>query len=457
MNYIMHLLKIVLILILLNLLAGCKKDSAVNQIIDTATDSTAGLQIDDIVIYEVNLRAFSADGDFQGVIERLDHIKSLSVNVIWLMPVHPIGKVKSVNSPYSVRNYYEINPEFGTLADFKQLVETAHDMDMRVIMDWVANHTAWDNPWIENRSWYTQNDAGEIIHPPGTNWQDVADLNYDNDSLRLAMIDAMQYWVKTADIDGFRCDAADFVPYDFWRQAIDSLEQIPDKTLFYLAEGARNNHFDAGFHVNFGWDFYGALKSVFIDRVNAAWLYTTHINEYENIPGGKHKLRFTTNHDESAWDATPVELFGGRQASIAAFIIAAYFDGVSLIYGSQEVGVADNIPFFSNQPIDWTQNPDMLDKYQQVMTFYGASSALRSGSIAYFNHNDIFSFKKTTATDTALVIVNTRNRTVNYSLPAKIKNSDWLDAFDDTEVVLESEMQFQPYQYLLLKNKSENR
>ncbi len=456
MKYLTNLLKIVLILTLLNFLAGCKKDNAVNQFEDNNDNSTAGLQIEDIVIYEVNLRAFSAEGDFHGVIERMQHIKSLGVNVIWLMPIHPIGKVKSVNSPYSVRNYYEVNPEFGTLEDFKQLVETAHDMDMRIIMDWVANHTAWDNPWIENRSWYTQNAAGEIIHPPGTNWQDVADLNYDNDSLRLAMIDAMEYWVETADIDGFRCDAADFVPFDFWRQAIDSLEQIADKKLFYLAEGARNNHFDAGFHVSFSWDFYGALKSVVIDKVDADWLYTTHINAYENIPDGKHKLRFTTNHDESAWDATPVKLFGGQKASLAAFIIAAYLDGVPLIYGSQEVGVEDNIPFFSNQPIDWTQNPDVLNAYQQIMTFYDASAALQSGSIAYFNHSDIFAFQKNAATDTTLIMVNTRNRNINYALPSQIKNSDWTDAFDDTEIPLESELQFQSYQYFLLKNKSAN-
>ncbi|MFH1213583.1 MAG: alpha-amylase family glycosyl hydrolase, partial [Candidatus Neomarinimicrobiota bacterium] len=268
-------------------------------------------------MYEVNIRAFSSTGTFQGVIDRLDSIKALGINTIWLMPIYPIGVKNSVNSPYCIKNYTEINPEFGLLDDFKTLVSEAHEKNMAVIIDWVANHTAWDNPWITNKSWYTQDEDGIIIYPAGTNWQDVADLNYSNQDMRKEMIKSMKYWIETADIDGFRCDAADYVPYNFWAQAIDSLYTI-GKYLILLSEGSRNDHFTAGFQMNYGWDFYYNLVNVFNDDYSVTTIYNTHNTEYKNIPEGKHKLRFTTNHDESAWNETPVILFNGKKGALAA-------------------------------------------------------------------------------------------------------------------------------------------
>ncbi|MBK7031603.1 MAG: hypothetical protein IPH45_21480 [Bacteroidales bacterium] len=184
----------------------------------------------DIVMYEINERAFSVAGNFQGILPRLDSIKTLGVNVIWLMPVHPIGSINTVNSPYCIKNYREVNPEYGTLEDLRTLVREAHTRNMAVILDWAANHTSWDNPWIQHKSWYTQDQYGNIIHPAGTNWQDVADLNFSNDTMRLEMIRCLKYWILTANIDGYRCDAADFVPYSFWKQAIDTLRNIPAMT-----------------------------------------------------------------------------------------------------------------------------------------------------------------------------------------------------------------------------------
>ena len=175
---------------------------------------------ENIVLYEVNLRAFSSAGNLQGVIDRLDNIRSLGVNVIWLMPIHPQGQLNGVGSPYAVRDYKAVGSEYGTLQDLRRLTTLAHERGMAVIMDWVANHTAWDNPWIRNRDWYTQNNSGTIIHPAGTNWQDVADLNYAKADMRQAMIDAMQYWVLEANIDGFRCDYADGVPAFFLERGI---------------------------------------------------------------------------------------------------------------------------------------------------------------------------------------------------------------------------------------------
>ena len=292
---------------------------------------------EDIVMYEVNLRAFSPNGDIQEVIDKLDHIKNIGVNVIWLMPIHPIGAINSVNSPYSVKDYKSIGTEYGTMSDLRKLTDEAHKKNIAVIMDWVANHTSWDHKWIVNKDWYTQDASGNIIHPAGTNWQDVADLNHESTAMQNAMISAMKYWVWEANIDGYRCDYADGVPREFWERALDTLFAIPNKDYVFLAEGGRKDHFDAGFDLTFGWDFFYKLISIY-NGAQASELYSTHSSKYRNIPEGKHILRYTTNHDESAWNATPMVLFNGQDGALTASVAAVYMGGVPLIYGSQEVG-----------------------------------------------------------------------------------------------------------------------
>ncbi len=406
---------------------------------------------EDMVMYEVNERAFSPTGNFQGIIDRLDSIKALGVNVIWLMPIHPIGITRTVNSPYCIRNYKEVNAEFGSLGILRDLVSQAHQKNMAVIIDWVANHTAWDNPWISNTSWYTQDGAGNIVIPPGTNWNDVADLNFNSNDMRLAMIKAMKYWVLAANVDGFRTDAADMVPFDFWKQAIDTLNNMPGRNLILLAEGGRGDHFNAGFQMNFAWDFYNTLKNVFGSNGAASTVFTTNTNEYNGIPAGKKKLRFTTNHDESAWDATPITIFNGKAGALAAEVIAAYLNGVPLIYSSQEVGRATTVPFFSNSPIDWTQNYDMKAAYKNIFAFYTSSNALRRGTVTSFANNDVVCFTKTSGAEEVLVMVNTRNNTVNYTLPSSLATTSWTNAFDNSAVNLSTNYSFGAYQYVVLK------
>jgi hypothetical protein len=212
------------------------------------TPFTAVPNRQDAVIYQVNMRAFSAQSNFQGVIARLDSIKALGANVVYLMPIYPVGTVNSVNSPYSVRDYRAINTEFGTLTDLRALVDGAHSRNMSVMLDWVANHTAWDHPWISTHSdWYVKNSSGAIISPPGTGWNDVAQLDYTNSAMRLEMIRSLKYWVYTANVDGFRFDYADGPPATFWRQAIDTLRAISTHNLLLLAEGNRSDHFSSGF------------------------------------------------------------------------------------------------------------------------------------------------------------------------------------------------------------------
>ena len=405
----------------------------------------------DIVMYEINLRAFSVNGDLPGVIQRLGDLQNLGINVIWLMPIHPIGDLKSVNSPYLVKDFKAVSSEYGALKDLRKLVEEAHKRGMAVIMDWVANHTAWDNAWLNNTSWYTQDGDGNIVHPPGTNWLDVADLNFDNTIMRASMIDAMKYWILEANVDGFRCDYADGVPFDFWKQAFDTLRSIPSRDLIFLAEGDRSDHFEAGFDINFGWDFYGALKGVFVNQ-SANRMWNVHNDEFQNVSGNNQFLRFTTNHDESAWDATPMTLFNGKEGALAASTISIFMGGVPLIYTGQEVGRLSTLPFFSNSPINWNANQDMLQEYEALLGFYNQSATARKGSNTNYPDVDVVAFKKALNGDEVLVITNTRNQQVSFQVPSALQNSTWTNPFDSSSVLLGSTLILDKYQYLILED-----
>lgn len=406
-------------------------------------------EIEDIIMYEINLRAFSSTADIQGIINNLEHIEALGVNVIWLMPIHPIGQIKSVNSPYSVKNYKEVGTEYGTIEDLRKLTDEAHSRGIAVIMDWVANHTAWDNEWIENTSWYSQDQNGSIIHPPGTNWMDVADLNFNNKEMRVAMIDAMQYWVYEANIDGFRCDYADGVPFNFWQEAWQAMDSIANRNFIFFAEGTRDDHFAAGFDLNFGWQSYGAIKDVFNGQ-NANKVFTANEEEYHNLASNKHWVRFTTNHDESAWDATPVVIFDGIDGAIAASVMSIFTGGVPLIYGSQEVGTSSNIPFFSNSAINWDSNPEMLDAYRKILQYYSSSQVARVGHNTVFQHQDVACFKKSTSNAEIVIMVNLRNSAISYTLPSALQNTTWTNAINQNNISLKEEITLAPYQFFIL-------
>lgn len=411
-------------------------------------------QTSEIIMYEINTRAFGPGSDFQAVISRLDEIKKLKVNVIWLMPVHPIGEINSVNSPYSVEDYKKINPEFGNIDDFKLLVEEAHKRNIAVIMDWVANHTAWDNPWIENKSWYTQDGSGNIIHPPGTNWLDVADLNFDNMDMRSNMIDAMQFWIDETNIDGFRCDAADMVPLDFWSQALSSLNENTERSLILLAEGARKDHLSAGFQMIYGWNFYSSIKQVFSTELLPKMLNVMHISEYAGMPDGSRRLRFTTNHDESAWDATPIQLFGGVQGALSASVISTFMGGTPLIYGSQEVGEANTIPFFSPSTIDWTQNPQMLAEYKLMNTFFQESNTARQSDLVYIEHGQVVAFMKFSSEGKMLVLAHTREQEVTFAVPDSLQDISWTNVMSGQNYELPENLILSDYNYLILNSNS---
>ena len=398
-------------------------------------------------IYEVNLRAQSSEGNLQGVISKLQHIKDLGTNVIWLMPIYEQGITNSVNSPYCIKDYTKVSPEYGTLSDLRALTDQAHALGMAVIMDWVANHTSWDHPWItEHPEWYTQNSAGQIIIPPGTNWNDVADLNFDQVAMRNAQIEAMKYWVLEANVDGYRCDYADGVPFDFWNEAINQLRALPNRDLLMLAEGTRTDHYQAGFDLTYGWNYYTALKNVW-NGASSSTLTTTHQLEYGNIPAGKGKVRFTTNHDESAWDASPMSLFNGKNGVLAASVVNIFSGAVPLLYTGQEVGKTGTTPFFSNTTINWAANQDMLAAYQKIYSVYQTNTAARSQTVsAYQLSNDLICWKKTNGSSSVLILVNVRNTTINVNLPP-ILAGNFVNLITNQNETVGTSLSLTPYAY----------
>ena len=405
----------------------------------------------DIVMYEINPLAFSAGKNIQGIINRLDNIKALGINTIWIMPIYPVGAVNSFGSPYCVKDFKAVKSSLGTLADLKNLIELAHTRKIAVILDWVANHTAWDNQWIyDHPSWYTHNASGQIISPAGTNWNDVADLDFSNQSMRLAMIDAMKYWVTNANIDGFRCDAADYVPYDFWLQANIALKAIPDKNLILLAEGNRADHFSAGFQINFAWDYLNSVKNVFgVNKTAVSSLFTTNNNEYAAVPTGKQKLRFTTNHDESNI-ASPISVYGSKNGAIAASVITTFLKGVPLLYCGQEVGVNSTAVYNGANTIDWSANSEMLEAYQNIMSFYTASTTARYGNLTTYPDANVAVFQKSTATEQVLFLVNARTASQTLSIPAALQGN-WNNALTGEAITLSGSVLLTGFQYMILK------
>lgn len=411
-------------------------------------------EVADVVLYQVNPRVFAPSNSIQAIIGRLDSIEDLGVNMLWIMPIYPIGEEKSKNSPYSVRDYKAVAPEYGTVDDLRMLVESCHERGMGVILDWVANHTAWDNDWVKQHpDWYTHDSTGNIIFPPGTDWTDVADLNYDNKDMRAAMIDAMRYWVDSVGVDGFRCDVADQVPVDFWTDCINTLRAAAKpRNLIMLAEGANPDNFKAGFDLNYAWEFMGAIAQVMKGEARVNKLVSVDKNEYKDLPPGKFKLRFTTNHDESTKE-TPVKLYGGKEASMAAFVATTMLHGGMLVYGSQEVGYPEPINFFKYVPVNWDANPGMRDEYKKLITVYNDHPALRSsGQVVTYDddENNVLCVDRVLNNDNVLVFVNVRDIACSTEVPVMWSNQTVDNLMTGGQMQLGRRITLKPYQYLLL-------
>ncbi|MDQ3064326.1 MAG: alpha-amylase family glycosyl hydrolase, partial [Acidobacteriota bacterium] len=255
--------------------------------------------VKDAVIYEIYPRQYSQKGDFNSITSDLDRLKNLGVTVLWLMPIHPIGKEKSkgtIGSPYAVKDFYAINPDYGTKADLQKLINEAHRREMKVIIDVVANHTAWDSVMMKNKSFYTQDKTGNII-PPVADWKDVADLNYDNAELRKYMIEMLKAWIRDYDLDGFRCDVAGFVPTDFWETARAEVDKIKPN-MIWLAEWESPDLLVKAFDLDYSWANHSALMNVLQGNVSASEIRKVWEADRAKMPKGALRMRFSDNHDE---------------------------------------------------------------------------------------------------------------------------------------------------------------
>lgn len=378
-------------------------------------------------LYEVFVRDFSPEGDFQGLIAGLDRIQSVGAEVVWLMPIYPIGEAErkgTLGSPYSVRDYRGINPRFGTAADLRELVDSVHARDMMLILDWVPNHTAWDHHWIEEHpEYYARNEAGEMTVPRDlegnlTDWTDVVELDYSNPDLRRAMIDAMKYWVTEFDVDGFRVDVAGHIPAEFYREAIPELREASDSRLLMLAEWGELWLHDVGFELTYPWSSYHRLKQVWAGNP-AVEFVGEEIEELAGMPEGGYRMRMTTNHDETAWDEPPVTLFGGSAGARAAFVAMALLPGPPLLYNGQAVESPQELPLFEREPVEWDQPgaDEARAFYRQVIDLSKTHPALNAGDLqlVYTDaENDVIAYSR----DNVVVLVNARDQPVTVTVDA---------------------------------------
>jgi glycosidase len=368
----------------------------------------------DGVIYEIFPRAFSAAGDFNGITSSLDRLKTLGVNILWLMPIHAIGQEKkkgSIGSPYAVRDYYSLNPDYGTKEDLRRLVAEAHRRGMKVIIDIVANHTSWDSVMMKQPDYYTHDKSGRII-PPVPDWMDVADLNYDNPRLRDYIIEMLKFWLREYDLDGFRCDVAGFVPTDFWERARTELERIkPDIVL--LAEWHSPDLLVKAFDLDYSWPLHSALTEALMGAKPATFVRESWQEEREKFPRNSLHMRFSDNHDERR----AIVRFGER-AALAASAFTFTLDGVPMLYNGMEVGdtTESGAPaLFEKMPVFWAiseRRPEFPRFYQQMIALRRTHEALRRGDVEWVRNSDearVLSYLRRTRNEEILVAVNFSN------------------------------------------------
>jgi glycosidase len=362
-------------------------------------------------IYEVNVRQYSPGGTFKEFEEHLPRLREMGVDILWFMPIHPIGEKNrkgTLGSYYSVRDYRAVNPEFGTVADFKALVDRIHDMGMYVIIDWVANHCAWDNPLtLEHPGWLAKDVHGDFV-PPNKDWTDVIDIDYSKPGLRRYMIDAMKFWVEDVDIDGFRCDVAGMVPVDFWNEARAELDEI--KPVFMLAEWESPEHHQYAFDMTYAWALHDLMKNLAARKLPASALAMYVEKEASTYPEDAYRMYFTSNHDVNSWDGTVFERFGDGAAAFA--VLAATLGGMPLVYSGQEAGLDRRLAFFEKDEIEWREHP-FARLYSALLNLKHRNRALWNGMagggvkwVHSTNDGAVFAFVRQRDGDRVFVILN---------------------------------------------------
>jgi len=374
----------------------------------------------DAVLYEVNVRQFSEEGNFAAVEEAIPRLKEMGVDILWLMPIHPIGienRKGTEGSYYSVQDYMKVHEDYGTVEDLQRLVKTAQLVDMHVIIDWVANHSAWDN-WMVTKhpDWYTLKD-GKMV-PPVEDWSDVVDLNFDNKEFRAYMKEAMQYWVNSVGINGFRCDVAEMVPLNFWKETIDELSKI--RPLFMLAEAENPELHQVGFHATYSWELHHLLNQIAQGKIDVNAIREYLAKNDARFNKADYRLNFTSNHDENSWNGSVFERMGEAHKCLAALTYA--LPGMPLIYSGQEAPMKEKLAFFEKDPISWNDY-SYARFYQELNELKHKHQSLWNGEsggdlveIETTKPNEVLAFMRVAENDETLFVFNLSNKEVNIEI-----------------------------------------
>jgi len=466
------------------------------QVTDTATELTSWEKprVPDwhknANIYEVNLRQYTEAGTFAAFEESLPRLKEMGVDILWFMPIHEISEKNrkgTLGSPYGVKDYLDVNPDYGTMEDFEHMLAAIHELGMYCVIDWVPNHTGWDNVWMEaHPDWYTKDATGAITDPineatgASWGWTDVADLNYDNAEMRLEMIRSMRFWVEKG-VDGFRVDVAHGVPLDFWDQCMDSLYQL--KPLFMLAESAIPDRRNSGnFVMDYGWEMHHLLNEIAktqgVDKGSTQQLVAGNVVEgNEAALTAKtaldidallaanqsryqvgYKMHFTSNHDENSWAGTEFDRMGVGHQAFA--VLVATFDGMPLIYSGQESAMDKRLEFFEKDLIEWGDYA-YADFYKRLLALKHRNQALWNGEhggalvkIPTGQDEAVYAFTREKNGDQVVVVINLSNAPQDIRLEGTDYVGTYTDIFTEEEVNLGegASMQLSPWAYQVYSN-----
>ncbi len=398
-------------------------------------------------IYEVNIRQFTKEGTFKAFEKHLPEIKKLGIGILWIMPINPIGvknRKGELGSYYSVEDYYGVNPDYGTLNDFKELVAKAHSMGMYVILDWVADHTSWDNVLTKTHPDFYKKDSLGNFTPPVKDWTDVIALDYNNKGLWKYMAGAMEYWVKKCNIDGFRCDVAEMVPEPFWAYARAQLDKI--KPVFMLAEAETPLLQEKAFDMTYSWKLYSLMNDIAKGKKNAADLTRYFKWEENTYAPNDFRMRFTSNHDENSWNGTVFERLGKAAPEMAAFTVA--IPGMPLIYDGQEAGMTKRLKFFQRDPIEWKKSP-FRELYTKLFNLKMKNNALLNGDeggkmdmISSPDNKKIFSFVREKDNDKIFVVFNFTSEEQNFKAESNKIDGEYYNLLTGEKVKLKSSAEF---------------
>ncbi len=408
------------------------------------------------VIYEVNIRQYTKEGTFSEFIDHIPRLKDLGIDILWIMPINPVGEKNrkgSLGSYYSVKDYFDINPEFGTLDDFKDLVKEAHAFNMYVIIDWVANHTAWDNTWvIEHPDWYKTDSLGNLVSP--FDWTDVVQLNYNNLELRKEMLNALKYWVKATNIDGYRCDVAGMVPCDFWNEIRVALDTI--KPVFMLAEDEANLCLvEKAFDMNYAWELHHIMNEIAGSNKTVVDLQDYFIRMDSIYDPNIYRMNFITNHDENSWNGTEFERMGDAVKVYA--MLTFTLPGMPLLYTGQEIGLNKRLQFFEKDEVQWIESPweqfyaTLIELKKENEVFWNGSAGGSFDIILANEPDNVFIFERSNDDETFIVIANLSSNKVEFRLDKRFSGREFFDIDTEEEYKLTKPLNIEGYEYKILQ------